>query len=141
MEEENLKAYYKLPEEMHLQERIELEDMKLDALMQAFREVLRRVESKVPPRQREIRRDTYTVKGKMAYIRRRLASKKEVSFFDLFEEDGNKSEVVTTFSAMLELWKNRYLNLTQTENFGDIIVRLNVEEIRREDTEETDEQQ
>ena len=141
MEEENLKAYYKLPEEMHLQERIELEDMKLDALMQAFREVLRRVESKVPPRQREIRRDTYTVKGKMAYIRRRLASKKEVSFFDLFEEDGIKSEVVTTFSAMLELWKNRYLNLTQTENFGDIIVRLNVEEIRREDTEETDEQQ
>ena len=33
MEEENLKAYYKLPEEMHLQERIELEDMKLDALI------------------------------------------------------------------------------------------------------------
>lgn len=128
MEEENLKVYYKLPEEIHLQERIELEDMKLDALMEAFREVLRRVESKAPPRQREIRRDIYTVKGKMAYIRRRLAVKKEISFFDLFEEDGNKSEVVTTFSAMLELWKNRYLNLTQLENFGDITVRLNVEE-------------
>ena len=141
LEEENLKVYYKLPEEMHMQERIELEDMKLDALMQAFREVLRRVESKAPPRQREIQRDTYTVKGKMAYIRRRLASKKEISFFDLFEEDGNKSEVVTTFSAMLELWKNRYLNLTQLENFGDITVRLNVEEARRENTEDTDEQQ
>ena len=141
MEEENLKVYYKLPDEMHMQERIELEDMKLDALMQAFREVLRRVESKAPPRQREIQRDTYTVKGKMAYIRRRLASKKEISFFDLFEEDGNKSEVVTTFSAMLELWKNRYLNLTQLENFGDITVRLNVEEARRENTEDTDEQQ
>lgn len=136
MEEENLRAYYKLPEEMHLQERIELEDMKLDALMQAFRDVLRRVESKAPPRQREIQRDTYTVKGKMAYIRKKLAVKKEISFFELFEEDGNKSEVVTTFSAMLELWKNRYLNLTQVENFGDITVRLNIEENKH--TEETD---
>ncbi len=127
MEEENLKVYYKLPEEINLQQRIELEDMKLDALMEAFGEVLKRFENKTVKKQREIRRDTYTVKGKMAYIRRRLSSKKEMSFFDMFEDDGNKSEVVTTFAAMLELWKNRYLKLTQKENFGDILVKLNLE--------------
>ncbi len=127
LEEENLKVYYKLPEEINLQERIELEDMKLDALMAAFGEVLKRFETKTVKKQREIRRDTYTVKGKMAYIRRRLSSKKEMSFFDMFEDDGNKSEVVTTFAAMLELWKNRYLKLTQKENFGDILVKLNLE--------------
>lgn len=127
MEEENLKVYYKLPEEINMQQRIELEDMKLDALMEAFGEVLKRFENKTVKKQREIRRDTYTVKGKMAYIRRRLSSKKEMSFFDMFEDDGNKSEVVTTFAAMLELWKNRYLKLTQKENFGDILVKLNLE--------------
>ncbi|MBR6765610.1 MAG: segregation/condensation protein A [Clostridia bacterium] len=127
LEEENLKVYYKLPEEINLEERIELEDMKLDALMAAFGEVLKRFENKTVKKQREIRRDTYTVKGKMAFIRRRLSSKKEMSFFDMFEDDGNKSEVVTTFAAMLELWKNRFLKLQQQENFGDIIVRLNLE--------------
>ncbi|MBE7091608.1 MAG: hypothetical protein E7365_00295 [Clostridiales bacterium] len=127
MEEENLKVYYKLPEEINMQQRIELEDMKLDALMEAFGEVLKRFENKTVKKQREIRRDIYTVKGKMAYIRRRLSSKKEMSFFDMFEDDGNKSEVVTTFAAMLELWKNRYLKLQQKENFGDILVKLNLE--------------
>lgn len=127
MEEENLKVYYKLPEEINMQERIELEDMKLDALMAAFGEVLKRFENKTVKKQREIKRDTYTIKGKMAYIRRRLSSKKEMSFFDMFEDDGNKSEVVATFAAMLELWKNRFLKLDQKENFGDITVRLNLE--------------
>lgn len=127
LEEENLKVYYKLPEEINMQERIELEDMKLDALMAAFCEVLKRFENKTVKKQREIRRDTYTVKGKMAYIRRRLSSKKEMSFFDMFEDDGNKSEVVTTFAAMLELCKSRYLKLEQKENFGDILVKLNLE--------------
>ena len=128
-EEQNLGVYYKLPEEIHLDARIELEDMHLDALMDAFKEVLRRVESKTAPQKsRDIVRDRYTVKGKMSHIRRRLASKKEVSFFELFEDDGNKSEVVTTFAAMLELWKNRFLNLEQKQAFGDIRVRLNVED-------------
>ena len=140
LEEENLKVYYKLPEEINMQQRIELEDMKLDALMEAFGEVLKRFENKTVKKQREIKRDAYTVKGKMAYIRRRLASKKEISFFDMFEDDGNKSEVVTTFAAMLELWKNAYLKLTQKENFGDILVRLNLENnkpvITEEDTSE-----
>jgi segregation and condensation protein A len=95
--------------------------------MAAFGEVLKRFENKAVKKQREIRRETYTVKGKMSFIRRKLSSKKEMSFFDMFEDDGNKSEVVTTFAAMLELWKNRFLKLSQEENFGDIIVRLNLE--------------
>ncbi|MBR2861541.1 MAG: segregation/condensation protein A [Clostridia bacterium] len=127
MEEETLKIYYKLPEEIHLQERIELNEMKLDSLMAAFNDVLKRFESKTVKKQREIKRDAYTVKGKMAYIRRRLSSKKKMSFFEMFEDDGNKSEVVTTFAAMLELWKNRYLLLEQKETFGDITVSLNME--------------
>ncbi len=136
MEEENLKAYYKLPEEVHMEERIELNEMHLDSLMAAFQEVLRRLDDKTVKKQREIKRDTYTIKGKMSYIRRRLASKKQMSFFDMFEDDGNKSEVVTTFAAMLELWKTSFLKLEQKENFGDITVSLNLEQDIRSNQEE-----
>jgi len=139
LEEENLKAYYKLPEEIHMEERIELSEMKLDSLLDAFHEVLKRVEEKTVKKQREIKRDTYTIKGKMAYIRRRLSRERETSFFDLFEEDGNKSEVVTTFAAMLELWKDRFLKLEQNETFGDIKVILNIEENRVENEEDENE--
>lgn len=132
MEEENLRVYYKLPEEVHMEERIELNAMHLDSLLSAFAEVLKRVEGKQVKKQREIRRDMYTVKGKMSYIRRKLVSKKRVSFFELFEDDGNKSEVVTTFAAMLELWKSNFLRLEQKENFGDITVFLNID--RTEDS-------
>ncbi|MBP5662482.1 MAG: segregation/condensation protein A [Clostridia bacterium] len=138
MEEENLRVYYKLPEEIHLEERIELEELKLDALLTAFSDVLKRVEGKQIRRQREIRRDTYTVKGKMAYIRRRLGRRRQMSFFDLFEDDGNKSEVVTTFAALLELWRNRFLKLEQKENFGDITVLLNLDAPEKAPREETE---
>ena len=48
-------------------------------------------ENKAVKKQREIKRDTYTVKGKMSYIRRRLSARKEMSFFDkLFGRDKNK---------------------------------------------------
>lgn len=127
LEEENLRVYYKLPEEMHMEERIELNEMSLDSLMAAFNEVLKRVEGNAVKKQREIRRDVYTVKGKMSYIRRKLAAKKKMSFFELFEDDGNKSEVVTTFAAMLELWKTAFLHLKQKENFGEITVILNID--------------
>lgn len=138
MEQENLGVYYKLPEEMNMQQRIELDDMKLDALMEAFAQVLSRFENKTVKKQREIKRDTYTIKGKMSYIRRRLAVNKKMSFFDMFEDDGNKSEVVTTFAAMLELWKNHFLKLKQEENFGDITVFLNMEDTQ-DAAEENDE--
>ncbi len=136
MEEANLRVYYKLPEEMHMEERIELNEMKLDSLMDAFREVLKRVEDKTVKHQREIKRDTYTVKGKMSYIRRKIAQKKQMSFFDMFEDDGNKNEVVTTFAAMLELWRSRFIRLEQTETFGDITVILNTEKTEKETEEE-----
>ena len=74
----------------------------------------------------------------MAYIRRRLGRRRQMSFFDLFEDDGNKSEVVTTFAALLELWRNRFLKLEQKVNFGDITVLLNLDAPEKAPREETE---
>ncbi len=46
----------------------------------------------------------------------------EVSFFDLFEPDYSKTEIITTFQALLELLKLQVVRATQTEVFGDIVI-------------------
>ena len=115
--------YFKMPEEMCFNDRFEIEDVSLDALMRALDDVIARVnQAKQIPAVREIRRDVYTIKDKMTFIKQRLAVRKSILFSELFSNDRNKSEVVTTFLAMLELWKNHFLRITQTELFSEIIV-------------------
>ena len=67
-------------------------------------------------------------------MRRRLQAFKEkecVNFEDLFEEHADKSEIVTTFQALLELLKHQYLTVEQDGLFAPIMIRRNDE--RKED--------
>jgi len=115
--------YFKMPEEMCFNERFELEDVSMDALMRALDDVLARINSKKQtPAIREIRRDVFTIKDKISFIKQRLAVRNTILFSELFSQDRTKSEVVTTFLALLELWKNHFLKITQRELFSDIIV-------------------
>ena len=115
--------YFKKPQEYCFDERFELEDVSMEALMKALENVIARLNSKRQlPAVREIRRDTFTIKDKINYIRQRLSIRKSLRFDELFAHDRTRGEVVTTFMAMLELWKNRYLSITQNELFSDIIV-------------------
>lgn len=125
--------YYKLPEERPMTERIELETLKLDALLLAFSEILERAELKErADKPREIRRDVYTIKEKMSHIRRRLSIKKKCTFTSLFEDDCGRSEVVATFMALLELWRGRFLTVSQEGLFSEIYILLNMEEAKDE---------
>lgn len=118
--------YYKLPQEINFVERFELKDISMDALMEAFQEVLARLERKrVPDAVREIRRDMFSVKEKISYIKRRLSDKKQLSFYSLFEGDSSREEVIATFLALLELCKRRFLFIQQTGLFADISLKLN----------------
>ena len=115
--------YFKKPQEYCFDERFELEDVSMEALMKALENVIARLNSKRQlPAVREIRRDTFTIKDKINYIRQRLSIRKSLRFDELFAHDRTRGEVVTTFMAMLELWKNRSLSITQNELFSDIIV-------------------
>lgn len=118
--------YYKLPQEMNFVERFELSDISMDALMEAFQEVLARLERKrIPDAVREIRRDMFSVKEKISYIKRRLSDKKQLTFYSLFEGDSSREEVIATFLALLELCKRRFLLIRQTGLFSDISLKLN----------------
>ena len=48
-----------------------------------------------------------------------------MSFYDLFTKYSSKTEMITTFQALLELLKHQYLKFIQDETFGDITLYYN----------------
>lgn len=65
---------------------------------------------------------TVSIKEKMEQIRELLRQAKNFSFFDTLENAENKSEVIMSFLALLELVKQRLVFLRQEDNFSDISI-------------------
>ena len=63
----------------------------------------------------------------MEYSKARILEVKECSFFELFKSTASKSEIITTFQAMLELLKRQYIKVEQKEVFDDITITFNEE--------------
>ena len=73
---------------------------------------------------KKIARDTYTVAEKIVYITTKKKKKKSIEFSQLFTSVYNKSEVIATFSALLELMKKQVAKAEQKELFGEIYITL-----------------
>ena len=114
----------RIPLEMVTETRIELNQMSLQALQEAFLRVLLRAERNevAQPATRRIERDTFTIGECMLQIRRRVMLYKRVEFFDLFPQDATRSEIVTTFLAMLELLKANQIRITQEDIYASIVI-------------------
>ena len=69
---------------------------------------------------RSIRKDRFTVAEKIEQIKEVFSMNDEVRFEDLFDSDYNKSEIITTFQAMLELLKDQFFTAKQDTPFGEI---------------------
>ena len=54
-----------------------------------------------------------------------MNDKTEMQFSEMFDEDFSKSEVISTFQAMLELMKIQFLKVKQTAIFEDITLIKN----------------
>ncbi len=103
-----------------------LEGLTLDGLVSAFSTLMMKRESaKTNEEVREIPRDEYTVEQKIAFVLESLEEREQIGFEELFTKDFTKSEIVTTFQAMLELLKHQFLRVRQEETFGEIIISLN----------------
>ena len=68
---------------------------------------------------REIRRDSFTVSGCMAFISKRLR-KGSCRFMELFEENMTREEVITMFLAVLELTRLNRLRVEQAGAYDEI---------------------
>lgn len=109
----------------------ELEDLlqgiTMDDLYQAFQQVMARKETKVDKVRssfRSVQKDLFTVGEKMEYIRDLLILRPhgQTAFHTIFRENAGKMEKVVTFLALLELIKQKEVQIAQERNFGEILI-------------------
>ena len=109
----------------------ELEDLlqgiTMDDLYQAFQQVMARKETKVDKVRssfRSVQKDLFTVGEKMEYIRDLLILHPhgQTAFHTIFRENAGKMEKVVTFLALLELIKQKEVQIAQERNFGEILI-------------------
>ena len=96
-------------------------DVNPDDLRQAWRDILQRARLN---QHHTISREQLSVREHMSIVLRRLQGRRFVEFEDLFEPSRGMPVLVVTFIAMLELAKERLLEVTQAEAFAPIYVRL-----------------
>ncbi len=96
-------------------------DVHLADLQEAWAEVLKR--AKLTQHHR-ISREQLSVREHMSILLRTLQGRRFVEFQELFEPERGAQVLVVTFIAMLELARERLLEITQAEAFAPIYVRL-----------------
>ena len=140
-ERETVGYYYKEPDKQVGHPKIVYKDFNLDEMLKAFTDLLLRNEVKMRDEnlQREIPKDTYTVQDRAQYIRKSVAEVGNISFFDLFPENASRSEIITTFLALLNLLKYQYVTVSQSDIFGNIVISHNPEKAEEEVMEEFEE--
>ena len=120
---ENNNHFYKKPDESCNDYRIVLKQMNMQNLITAFTKLLTKVN--LEQKQEEVKtieRDRFTVEEKIFEIETIILQQNKISFFELCDETFSRSEIITTFSALLELLKLQKILVVQEEMFGDIII-------------------
>jgi segregation and condensation protein A len=96
-------------------------DVNADDLRAAWADIIKRAKLN---QHHKITREQLSVRDYMSQVLRRLQGRRFVEFHDLFEPGYSMAALVVTFIAMLELSRERLLELTQAEAFAPIYVRL-----------------
>ena len=126
---ENTDRFYKSPEPDASKFRIVIKDMQLDMLLDAFANIMVRVNNKKDEHDvKEVVKEKFTVVQKIASIKDSLIVRKKIYFTELFSQSISRDEVITTFMALLELLKMQEIHVSQSVNFGDIEITKNEED-------------
>lgn len=96
-------------------------DVSVDELREAWADILKRARLN---QHHKISREQLSVREHMTIVLRRLQGKRFVEFEELFDTSRGVPVLVVTFIAMLELARERLLEVTQAEAFAPIYVRL-----------------
>jgi segregation and condensation protein A len=96
-------------------------DVEVVDLRDAWLDILKRAKLNQHHR---ISREQLSVREHMSIVLRTLQGRKFVEFQDLFDPSRGQPVLVVTFIAMLELARERLLEVTQAEAFAPIYVRL-----------------
>ena len=98
----------------------QLPDVRLSDMLLAFQDVLKRVEQLS---HHQITKEALSVRERMATILANLKGEDSLLFAQLFTRAEGRHGVVVSFLAILELGKERLIEIIQPEPFADIRVR------------------
>ena len=107
-------------ESSHLAQPIELPDIALQELLLSFQEVLKRAEMFTTL---HVLKEPLSVRERMTTILEKLKNKDFLDFTELFDLEEQKTGLVVTFLAILELMKESLLEIVQTKAYGLIHVK------------------
>ncbi len=102
-------------------------DTTLSSLNEIFNACLKRIEDKVDPIRSnfgKIEKEDVDINAKQDFIVDYITSHHKCSFKNLLSAQKTKSEVIVTFLVILELIKTGNVEVTQSENFGDIEIEF-----------------
>lgn len=122
-ERETINRFYRLPTYTEKDYRVVLTNFSLPKLVEAFARVMvnadRRQASVIP---KKVMKERVSVAEQMNNILDLASRLKQFSFLSLLEPDFDKSDIITTFLAVLELLKYGRLHVEQEETFGNIMI-------------------
>ena len=129
-EQEILDMHFRAPDNTVGTPRLILKDMTTNGLMNALKKLFDKIgERQQLQKVKMIARDPFTVEEKIEFIRERFKIVQSCTFDELFDEDYTIGEVVTTFSALLDLVKGQEVGVRQEDVFTTItIVKRSKEE-------------
>ncbi|WP_369854949.1 ScpA family protein [Candidatus Thalassolituus haligoni] len=96
-------------------------EVDLRELMLAYADVLRRVDR---TEHHEVQREQLSTRERMSQVLERLSGNDFIVFIHLFDPAEGRLGVVVTFLAVLELVKEKLVELVQQQQFGPIHVRI-----------------
>ncbi|MFF0826861.1 segregation/condensation protein A [Brevibacillus sp. NPDC003359] len=110
---ENLSPYVR--EEDHTVTNVSLYD-----LINALEKLVKKTKEKEPIT--KVSRDEISIKDRMTEIRQVVRGGGMVRFSELFTQGATRTEIVTTFLALLELMKAKHITCVQNQLFQEIII-------------------
>jgi len=121
---ETVDILYRTPDDSVGKPKFILKQMDLNGLMGALQKVFLRLGERAEEiKERTIVKDRFTVEEKIGHIKDVFLFNDTYSFFNLFDANYSKSEIISTFQALLELLKMQHIKAVQDEIFGDIILK------------------
>ena len=118
---ESVDRFWREPDASLSEGNFVLGDMTIEGLVGALDKMLTRMERRAEVHTgRKIVLDRFTVAEKMSHIKEYMFVRKRAVFSELFESDYSKSEVISTFLALLELLKLQQVKVVQSDTYGEI---------------------
>lgn len=118
-EENRLHTYLRLASPPKVEGKLDLSNVTLIDLANAAMQAYIRSD-RINAIEAVVKLPKITIREKISFITKALRSKEPVSFYTLLENRKNRTEIVVTFLAMLELIKRFMVTANQESRFGDI---------------------